>query len=288
MKYSDLFTNNLKKVKMKKVKSFIAITGVFILLFSSGSKPGNNEITAGLQSQQTTTKSQQTTTKPQQTTTKSKQTSTKPKSTTSKSPTTSSKPAQTKSVSDPAVIKIGSQSWAIANLNVSTFRNGDTIPEAKTNDEWRAAGDAKKPAWCYYNNDPANGQKYGKLYNWYAVNDPRGLAPNGWTLPSDADWRQLTGYLGGQNAAGTKIKSKSGWLDGNNGTNDSGFNGLPAGYRIENGVFMNLASNAIWWCITENNSRTAFDYYLVLGNSLNMSNSPKQRGSSVRCLWTGH
>jgi uncharacterized protein (TIGR02145 family) len=116
------------------------------------------------------------------------------------------------------------------------------------------------------------------------VNDPRGLAPAGWTLPSDADWRQLTSSLGGQEAAGAKIKSTTGWQDGNNGTNETGFNGVPAGYRIENGVFMNIWNNAIWWTTSENNSLSAFDFYLVLRNSLMRSDSPKQRGSSVRCI----
>lgn len=94
-----------------------------------------------------------------------------------------------------ASIKIGTQTWAVKNLDVTTFRNGDIIPEAKTNEEWKKSGDEQKPAWCYYNNDPANGEKYGKLYNWYAVNDPRGLAPEGWHIPTDAEWTTLTAYL---------------------------------------------------------------------------------------------
>jgi uncharacterized protein (TIGR02145 family) len=271
---------------MKKVKSVITVFGIFILLFSSGSKPDNYRIPEELKSQQTTSKSQQTTTKTQSTTSKSQPAGTKPKQTTSKpKPTTSNTTTgQSKNLPDPGTVKIGSQKWAVANLNVTTFRNGDTIPEARSNDAWRAAGDSRKPAWCYYNNDPANGQKLGKLYNWYAVNDVRGLAPKGWTLPSDADWRQLTSSLGGQEAAGAKIKSTTGWQDGNNGTNETGFNGLPAGYRVENGAFMNIWNNAIWWTTSENNSISAFNFYLALRNSLNRSDSPKQRGASVRCL----
>lgn len=71
-------------------------------------------------------------------------------------------------------VKIGDQIWMTRNLNVDKFCNGDPIPETKTNEEWIKAGENGKPAWCYYDNDPANGEKYGKLYNWYAVNDPRG------------------------------------------------------------------------------------------------------------------
>lgn len=108
-------------------------------------------------------------------------------------------------------VTIGAQVWMKENLNVSTFRNGDPIPEAKTDEEWKAAGDAKQPAWCYYDNDPKNGAKYGKLYNWYAVNDSRGLAPEGWHVPTDVEWSVLIGYLGGEKDITKKIKSTSGW-----------------------------------------------------------------------------
>ena len=120
-------------------------------------------------------------------------------------------------------IKIGQQVWTTENLNVDKFRNGEIIPEAKTAAEWHKAGENKQAAWCYYNNDSSNGTKYGKLYNWYAVNDPRGLAPEGWHIPSDQEWTDLTNYLGGVEQAGAKMKSKEGWLENGNGTNESGF-----------------------------------------------------------------
>ena len=126
-------------------------------------------------------------------------------------------------------VTIGKQVWMTKNLDVSTFRNGDPIPEAKTNEAWKAAGENKQPAWCYYDNDPKNGTKYGKLYNWYAVNDPRGLAPAGYHIPTDAEWTVLTDYLGGEDVAFKKMKSPSGWVKKGNGTNSSGFSGLPAG-----------------------------------------------------------
>jgi uncharacterized protein (TIGR02145 family) len=172
----------------------------------------------------------------------------------------------------------------VANLIVSTFRNGDSIPEAKSNKEWVAAGESGKPAWCYYNNDPSNGPKYGRLYNWYALNDPRGLAPAGWALSSDVDWAKVVSFLGGQSSAGRKMKSLTGWIDGNNGSNECGFAGLPGGYRIENGLFQNLGNIGIWWSSTESKTLTAFDHYLTQGGSLDESSSPKQRGESVRCL----
>ena len=283
---------------MKKIKTIVASAGVFILLFSYGSISFNNELPGilnsgqnGLHSQQTTTQTQQKSTQTQKKSTQPQQAKKKPQQTNTKSkkPVTKAKPVSPKAVpikkiKDPSVLMIGTQAWAVANLNVMTFRNGDTIPEARTNKEWVEAGEAKKPAWCYYNNDPAMGQKYGRLYNWYAVNDPRELAPAGWSLSTDEDWAKLTYYLTGKEAAGTKLKSTTGWKDGDNGTNESGFTGFPGGYRVENGIFKNSGNTGIWWTATENNSLSAYDHYLYLGGSLGRSNSPKQRGESVRCI----
>ena len=108
-------------------------------------------------------------------------------------------------------VTVGSQIWSTENLNVAKFRNGDAIPEAKTDEEWQQASANEYPAWCYYNNNKKNAKKYGKLYNWYAVNDPRGLAPEGWHIPSNDDWEGLIYFLGGYEMAGLKIKSTKGW-----------------------------------------------------------------------------
>ena len=283
---------------MKKTKAIITISGVLILFISYGNISENSDHPGGLISDQANsssaktssktvqnnTKSAQTTTKSSQTKSKSVQKSTKPVQKSTKPVQKSTKPAPVDKSKDVGTIKIGPQAWAIANLNVSTFRNGDTIPEAKTNKDWVAAGEAGKPAWCYYNNDPAIGLIYGKLYNWYAVNDPRGLAPAGWTLPGDADWGKLTNYLGGQGTAGLKMKSNRRWSDDNNGTNDSGFTGFPGGYRAENGAFLNIGSIGIWWSSSESNLLSAIDHYLSQSNSIAGSSSPKKRGESVRCL----
>jgi len=85
-------------------------------------------------------------------------------------------------------VQIGKQNWMKNNLNIVTFRNGDTIPEARTDKEWEQARFAEAPAWCHVKNNPSNDSIYGKLYNWYAVNDPKGLAPDGWHIPSDVEW----------------------------------------------------------------------------------------------------
>jgi uncharacterized protein (TIGR02145 family) len=108
-------------------------------------------------------------------------------------------------------VTIGTQVWMKENLNVSTFRNGDSIPEAKTEKEWIAAGYNEQPAWCYYNYDHVNGTKYGKLYNWCAVNDARGVAPSGYHVPTDVEWTVLADFLGGESVAGGKMKSTIGW-----------------------------------------------------------------------------
>jgi uncharacterized protein (TIGR02145 family) len=103
-------------------------------------------------------------------------------------------------------VTIGTQTWTTKNLDVATFRNGDAIPQAKTFKEWKDAGNNKQPAWCYYDDDAKNGTKYGTLYNWYAVNDARGLAPAGWHIPTDEEWTVLSTFLGGGDVAGKKMK----------------------------------------------------------------------------------
>ena len=181
-------------------------------------------------------------------------------------------------------VQIGSQVWMTENLNVDRFRNGELIPEAKTSEEWIRAGENKQAAWCYYNNDPSNAEKYGKLYNWYAVIDPRGLAPQGWHVPSDAEWSILTDYLG-YGVAAKKLKSKFGWMEEGNGSNESGFSGLPGGYRSYDGTFRSIGKYGYWWSSTENVTDNAWYRYLSynLGNVYRLYDG-RQYGFSVRCL----
>lgn len=181
-------------------------------------------------------------------------------------------------------VTIGNQVWMCKNLNVDKFRNGDPIPHAKTFEEWTKAKLYKKPAWSYYDNTPSNGEKYGRLYNWYAVNDPRGLAPEGWHIPSDVEWATLTDYLG-DNVAGKKMKSKTGWEDEGNGSNDSGFTGLPGGFRTETAYFslINIYSN--WWSITEYQKDYSWSCYLNNKKSVvERGATHKGSGLYIRCL----
>ena len=146
-------------------------------------------------------------------------------------------------------LHIGDQIWMTKNLNISTFQNGDYIPEARSDEEWQNAVLNKQPAWCYNFNDPANGKRFGKLYNWYAVNDPRRLAPKGWGIPKNKDWEVLIDFLGGDSVAGKKMISNSKLWEDLKDTLDfniSGFSGLPGGYRdfissIRTGY------ECIWW-----------------------------------------
>ena len=153
-------------------------------------------------------------------------------------------------------ITISSQTWMAENLNVSIFRNGDPIPQARTISEWFKANENEEPAWCYYDVTDlyyySQGTNYakecGKLYNFYAVNDPRGLAPEGFHIPTNMEWTTLTDYLGKEDA-GDKMKSKESWGRKNNGSNSSGFSGNPCGLRYHSGSFDNISNYCIWWSI---------------------------------------
>ena len=192
--------------------------------------------------------------------------------------------------------RIGNQEWMTRNLDVDRFRNGALIPHIESNEDWEKAGENGQPAWCYYDNDPENGKKYGKLYNWYAVNDPRGLAPEGWQVPTDEEWEILVEYLGGKNIAGHKMKSVEGWdesVDGDgyihngNGNNSSGFNGLPSGWRDSYGIFVNVGKIADFWSATEDDLNAAWYRSLRFYNGnvyRNKDVNSKSFGASVRCL----
>jgi uncharacterized protein (TIGR02145 family) len=195
-------------------------------------------------------------------------------------------------------IKIGEQEWMIKNLDVDRFRNGDIIPHALSGKDWEMAGIYNQPAWCFYQNDPNNGKKFGKLYNWYAVNDPRGLAPNGWHIVSDDEWSILTEYLGGKDFAGFEMKSNKGWEDWENpdtgetgkgnGNNSTGLNILPGGGRWSEGTFTpSVRAYSIFWSATEYDYEYAFYRELTnFSNGLRRHHywSDKSCGSSVRCI----
>jgi uncharacterized protein (TIGR02145 family) len=193
-------------------------------------------------------------------------------------------------------VAIGTQSWSNTNLDVATYRDGTPIPQVTDPTQW---ANLTTGAWCYYNNDPANGAVYGKLYNWYAVagiydaaslNDPslrKQFAPTGWHVPSDAEWTTLTTFLGGESVAGGKMKETgtTHWNPNIAATNESGFTGLPGGVRNSFGSFEGIFANGTWWSFSENDATNA--WYRSLDRNygnVGRSYSNKIPGFSVRCL----
>jgi len=187
-------------------------------------------------------------------------------------------------VNYPSVL-IGAQYWMEKNLEVTTYRNGDPIPYVTDATAWAALTTG---AWCYYNNDPANASLYGKLYNWYAVNDPRGLAPVGWHIPTDAELTTLSTTLGGDAVAGGKMKvaGTTRWTAPNTGAdNSSGLAGLPGGYRGGAGAFSGVGGSGDWWSSTEGTTTNAWSHYLLYSSgNVTRYNDFKRYGFSVRCL----
>ena len=176
-------------------------------------------------------------------------------------------------------VKIGRQIWMASNLNVDKFNNGDSILEAKTKEEWDSAGINEIPAWCYYENDENNGKLYGKLYNWFAINDPRGIAPTGFIIPSKDDFELLVNELNGRSFFRQKIKSKFNWPKGAEGTNSSGFNAIPSGSReLE---FKYISKDVYFWTSSEE-GKYAFAFWLGQGSSNTSFN--KSSGFSIRCI----
>jgi uncharacterized protein (TIGR02145 family) len=193
-------------------------------------------------------------------------------------------------------IQIGDQIWMCKNLDVDTYLNGDPIPEVTDKTAW---ANLTTGAWCYYNNSDSLGKIYGKLYNWYAVNDSRGLAPDGYHIPSDAEWKELEMCLGMSKTEAEKIgwrgtdeggKLKEAgivhWVSSNEGaTNSSGFSGLPGGYRSNNGNCCDIRSHGAWWSASEYSTTYAWysdlHYYdTQIYNGINNL----AVGYSVRCI----
>jgi uncharacterized protein (TIGR02145 family) len=181
-------------------------------------------------------------------------------------------------------IQIGNQIWMCKNLDVDHYRNGDSIPEVRDSIEWSKL---KTGAWCYYNNDPELGKIYGKLYNWYAVNDARGLAPEGWHIPSDSEWTELVNFLG-KKIAGNKLKETGTihWGIGNNeATNESGFTALPSGIRSYYGSFYDNGFNVAWWSSSIYDTKNGW-FWILLNDSTYIERSigDIKDGFSIRCI----
>lgn len=172
-------------------------------------------------------------------------------------------------------VKIGSQVWAGKDLDVTTYRDGTPIPKVQ---------DAA--AWSNLTTGAYSEDEYGKHYNWYAVNDSRGLAPAGWRIPTEADWDFLVNTVGGANIAGQALK-----VCGNlNWWNDHGqdvylFAALPTGYRDAAGTFQGFGSTGTWWCSTGANANDAIFYWMYYDNDkVQKFTDSKKMGMTVRCI----
>jgi uncharacterized protein (TIGR02145 family) len=186
---------------------------------------------------------------------------------------------------DSTTVSIGKQVWMKKNLDVDHYRNGDPIPMVSDPDKWAKLATG---AWCFIGNDSAMGAIYGKLYNWYAVNDPRGLAPPGWHVASDKEWIELSNYLGKDDLAGGKLKEAgtTHWKSPNTGgTNASGFTALPGGWRYYLRTDIQIGIYGYWWTSTQIDISNAWSRSLEYDDDHLMSNvGYKLDGLSVRCV----
>ena len=181
-------------------------------------------------------------------------------------------------------VTIGTQTWMAENLKVTKYNDGIAIPNVTDNTAW---GELTTGALCDYGNIPSNSETYGKLYNWHAVNTGK-LCPTGWHVPSDAEWTELTDYLGGTSVVGGKLKETgtTHWASLNTGaTNETGFTALPGGYRIFNGPFSYIGYFGYWWSATKLGANDAW-YRRMFYNASSVDRDyyDKELGFSVRCL----
>jgi uncharacterized protein (TIGR02145 family) len=183
-----------------------------------------------------------------------------------------------------SVVLGNGQEWMAENLRTANYRNGDPIPTGLDNTTWSLTTSG---AYAIYDNDNANNAIYGKLYNWYAVADPRHVCPSGWHESADAEWTALIDYLGGA-VAGGKMKTTGTqyWLDPNqDATNESGFSGLPGGGITFDGFFNSVGITGAWWMSLEVVTNYVLYRYLEYNEGYpSLNTSEKQNGLSVRCL----
>ena len=184
-------------------------------------------------------------------------------------------------------VTIGTQVWMVENLNVTHYRNGDTICNYTNNYDWN---NTLNGAYRDYDDNQANGKIYGKLYNFSVITDPRNLCPPGWHVPSDAEWRILREYLGGFNAGGSlKETGTAHWRIPNSGaTNSSGFTALPGGiYSGGRSVFTEIEASGYWWSSTAIKPyHAAFWFMVYSGNYITSVGEGTfvYNGLSIRCL----
>jgi len=202
-------------------------------------------------------------------------------------------------------LEIGNQKWMSENLSSRTYADGRAINFFAEDDaKWEADVEG---AYAWYNNDQDLGKKYGALYNWYAVNNPRNICPEGWRVPTDEDWKELEAFLGmvsrdldhtgmrQEGNIGGKLKHTHTageehpfWMAPNEAASDEvGFSALAAGEKNPNGSYSNLGLNGTFWTMTEDENNELRAIYRNLGarhGGIYRLSAPKNYGFSVRCI----
>jgi len=186
---------------------------------------------------------------------------------------------------DYPVVKINSLWWMAKNLQTTKYSDGTAVPDVTVNTAWKALTTG---AYCWYNNEIANKEKYGALYNWFAVGTGK-LCPVGWHVSTYDEWNGLLSFLGGQVSTGGKLKETGSatWSALNTGaTNGSGFSAPGGGYRdSSNGNFANLNNYGYYWSSVEGDSTHGRDFHLEGDNNrIYPGQSYKEGGFSVRCV----
>mgnify|MGYP006061086253 FL=1 len=182
-------------------------------------------------------------------------------------------------------VKIGNQEWMVENLRTSKYSDGTPIPNVTNNSQW---DNLSSGAWSHYNNDSQYETTYGKLYNWDAATDSRNICPTGWHVPKDGEWTLLTDYLAANGHSGTQgvaLKSKSGWGEKSNGTDDYGWKARPVGYRFNSGDFDGVGQYGYWWSSSESSTSNA--WYRSMDNDIDSvfrTKFKKRLGIYIRCL----
>ncbi len=188
----------------------------------------------------------------------------------------------------------GNQEWMIKNLDIVRFRNGDLIPEVKIREDWNSMGNNGKPAWCYFDNDPSNGNQSGKIYNGHAIADPRGLAPLGYHIPTQKEFEKLIQTVKGH---GNALKSIGQGIGKGSGSNESGFSAIIAGFRGNAGYFVSKGERTGFWSLTlaDSSNRTSgftigpspYSFWMEVDNTTDniyINNNGFSYGFSVRCV----
>ena len=198
---------------------------------------------------------------------------------------------------DYATVLIGDQCWFAENLRSENYENGDAISGnvSSTAGAVTIYGDGEN-CWMNSNDGTSNAPNgdacdpvwslstYGRLYNWYAVNDERGLCPSGWHVPTDGEWTEMTDFLGGASVAAVVMKTNFGWAWDGNGDNSSGFTGLPGGLVWPDGEVGSAGDSGYWWSSSQEGSRAWLRGLISSDSYVNRTKWFLEHGLSIRCI----